>query len=224
MNEQFKQVALRWLELRDSPGVRPSLDEFCATEFPNDTAQQKSLLIQLDRFDEALQHWIEPNKEEAPKIDGYNFLDQIAVGGMGVVWRAYEDRLCRVLAVKVMKHGLRDHPPSIASFQSEAQLTARLAHPNLVPIHELGVCQDGRYFYSMKLVEGQTLAEKLRRPDDIVTQRMALLKVFSQICQGVAFAHNQSIIHRDLKPENIMLGAQGEVQVMDWGACGGFKS
>ena len=77
MNERFKQVALRWLELRDSPGARPSLDAFCAAEFPGDTAQQKSLLIQLDRFDEALQHWIEPSKEEAPKIGRYHFLDQM---------------------------------------------------------------------------------------------------------------------------------------------------
>ena len=60
---------------RYSPDARPSLDEFCAAEFPEDTAQQKSLLIQLDRFDEALQHWIEPSKEEAPKIGGYHFLD-----------------------------------------------------------------------------------------------------------------------------------------------------
>src|SRR5262249_41448568 len=104
-------------------------------------------------------------------------------------------------------------------FLEEAQVCGQLQHPGVPPVHELGTLPDGRPFFAMKLVKGHTLAELLRRrsPGADAPGSPVFLHIFEQVCQTVAYAHSQGILHRDLKPANVMVGAFGEVQVMDWG-------
>src|SRR5262249_49792131 len=128
-------------------------------------------------------------------------------GGMGVVWRVRDLHFQRTLAVKVMKALACDNANAVRRFFTEAQLTGQLAHPFIVPIHAMGRLPDGRPYYTMKLVEGETLAALLRGRPGPASRRMELVQVFGQVCQAVAFAHSRRILHRDLKPANVMVGA-----------------
>jgi Flp pilus assembly protein TadD len=152
-----------------------------------------------------------------PVLPGCETLGPVAAGGMGVVWRVRDLEFGRDLAVKVLKLSDSGDARAAERFLAEARITGRLAHPVIVPVHGMGRLPDGRPWYTMKLVQGQTLAELLKDRPDLAEGRMELLRVFSQVCQAVAFAHGQGVIHRDLKPHNVMVGAHGEVQVMDWG-------
>jgi serine/threonine-protein kinase len=136
---------------------------------------------------------------------------------MGVVWRVRDLQFHRTLAVKVMKSRVCDNAEQVRRFIAEAQITGQLAHPFIVPVHAMGQLPDGRPYYSMKLVEGQTLAAHLEGRPTPAHRRMEFVHVFAQVCQAVAFAHSKGVIHRDLKPQNVMVGEHGEVQVMDWG-------
>src|SRR5262249_27621722 len=138
---------------------------------------------------------------------------EIARGGMGVVYRAHDPDLGRELAVKVLHERYRDHPVARDRFLREAHITARLQHPNIVTIHEQGRLPDDRPFFAMKLVRGRTLDALLAEG----VPASVLVPVFGQVCQAVAYAHTRGVVHRDLKPRNVMVGAFGEVQVMDWG-------
>src|SRR5262249_42897867 len=103
-------------------------------------------------------------------------------------------------------------------FVRESKITARLPHPGIPPVHSLGTLADGSPFLAMKLIVGRTLADEMKSAD-----RPRLLQAFLQVCQAVGFAHSRGIVHRDLKPANIMVGAFGEVQVMDWGLAKDFR-
>ena len=92
-----------------------------------------------------------------------------------------------------------------------------MQHPAIPPVHDLGTLPDGRPFLAMKLIKGQTLDELLKARPDPSADRGRFVAVFEQVCQAVAYAHAHDVIHRDLKPANVMVGAFGEVQVMDWG-------
>jgi serine/threonine-protein kinase len=155
--------------------------------------------------------------EEPPDLEGYELPSRIAAGGMGVVWRVRDLQFQRPLAIKVMKASARDNPKLARRFLVEARITGQLAHPFIVPIHALGRLPDGRFYYTMKLVEGKTLDELLRDRPGPESRQTDWVQVFAQVCQAVAFAHERGIIHRDLKPANVMVGKLGEVQVMDWG-------
>jgi len=141
----------------------------------------------------------------------------IARGGMGVVYRGRDASLCRDLAVKVLLPGYRDRPDLVRRFVEEARVCGRLAHPGVVPVHELGRLGDGRPYFTMKLIEGQTLAALLEKRLHCGEDLPRFLAIFEQVCQTMAFAHARGVIHRDLKPLNVMVGAFGEVQVLDWG-------
>src|SRR5262249_37280803 len=147
----------------------------------------------------------------------YRFVAELGGGGMGAVFRAVDDDLGRDLAVKVLLGRHTDRPELVRRFLDEARIHARMQHPGVAPLHELGRLPDGRPFFAMKLVEGSTLADLLRLRPDPAQDLPRFLKVFEQICQTVGYAHSRAIIHRDLKPSNVMVGAFGEVQVMDWG-------
>jgi serine/threonine protein kinase len=144
----------------------------------------------------------------------YRILRHAASGGMGAVYEADDTLLKRRVALKVL------HPAEAYLDQSavdrlleEAGILARLEHPGIVPVHDAGVLPDGNVFYTMKFVEGQRLDRYARSGKRVAD----LLRVFQKICETVAFAHARNIVHRDLKPENIMVGAFGEVLVLDWG-------
>ncbi len=151
----------------------------------------------------------------------YSIGKQIARGGMGAVLDAREGPTQRTVAMKVMLDGAGEN--DVLRFIEEAQITAQLDHPNIVPIYELGIDANGQPFYTMKLVRGITLKkvlELLRSGVEETVKKYSLpvlLTIFQKACDAVAFAHAKGVIHRDLKPENIMLGDFGSVLVMDWG-------
>jgi serine/threonine-protein kinase len=142
---------------------------------------------------------------------------EIARGGMGAVLRAHDRDLNRALALKVLREDFRALPEMVRRFHEEAQITGQLQHPAIPPVHEIGTLADGRPFLAMKLIRGRTLAELLKERSSPAQDRSRFLKIFEQVCQAVAYAHSKDVVHRDLKPGNIMVGAFGEVQVMDWG-------
>lgn len=149
-------------------------------------------------------------------------------GGMGEVRRVWDRRLRRDVAMKLLRTELVADPSLIARFSEEAQTTAQLEHPGIVPVHALGKTEDGRPYFTMKKVAGQTLTELIVEvhawsrdgkwvptPDGWTFHR--LIQAFHRACEAVGFAHARGVIHRDLKPDNIMLGGYGEVLVLDWG-------
>jgi WD40 repeat protein/tetratricopeptide (TPR) repeat protein len=148
---------------------------------------------------------------------GYETLNLLDHGGMGEVYRVRDASLDRTLAVKVLLWSLRDRRDLVHRFLREAQITAQLQHPGIPPVHEVGRLADGRPFLAMKLIDGQKLADLLRGRPDLAEDRPRWVALLEQVCQTVAYAHSQGVIHRDLKPGNVMVGAFGEVQVMDWG-------
>jgi serine/threonine protein kinase/WD40 repeat protein len=152
---------------------------------------------------------------------------EVARGGMGAVRAVRESATHRTVAMKVMLNP--DDPQDSARFITEARITAQLEHPNIVPIYDLSVDAQGQPYYTMKLVEGITLARVLQLLKEGVRETMeryplsTLLTIFQKLCDALAFAHARGVIHRDLKPGNIMLGKYGEVLVMDWGLAKRIK-
>ncbi|MCU1255115.1 MAG: serine/threonine protein kinase [Candidatus Angelobacter sp.] len=150
---------------------------------------------------------------QTPDLSGtrYRPLKFLAHGGMGTVWLVQDSILNRPVALKIL--AAENSAANLAArLMQEAVVLAGLEHPGIVPVHDAGTLPDGRTFYCMKYVEGQTL-------DQYVSQlplRQRLL-LFQRIAEPLAFAHSRGIIHRDLKPTNIMVGAFGEVLIMDWG-------
>ena len=136
---------------------------------------------------------------------------------MGAVLRGRDTDLGRDLAVKVLLDAHKDKPEVVQRFIEEAQIGGQLQHPGIAPVYELGQFADQRPFFSMKLVKGDTLSKLLSNRDDPAADRSKLIGIFEQVCQTMAYAHSRGVVHRDLKPANIMVGAFGEVQVMDWG-------
>src|SRR5205814_496792 len=146
----------------------------------------------------------------------YELGPAIAVGGMGAVYLARDRSLDRKVAVKVLREEFIGTDLA-ARFHVEAQIMGQLQHPAIPPVHDLGTLPDGRPFLVMKLIEGATLATLLKERETSDGDLERFLPIFEQICLAVAFAHARGVIHRDLKPANVMVGAFGEVQVMDWG-------
>jgi serine/threonine protein kinase len=150
--------------------------------------------------------------------DRYTIVAEIGRGGMGTVYLARDEALGRAVAVKVSSAAATSSLEQ--RLQTEARILARLEHPGIVPIHDVGRLADGRLFYVMQRVRGETLVAHLRS----VPELSARLRIFERICDPVAFAHAHGFIHRDLKPENVMVGAFGEVLVMDWGIAKVLRS
>jgi eukaryotic-like serine/threonine-protein kinase len=151
---------------------------------------------------------------DAPSLAGtrYRLLGFLGRGGMGSVYLAVDRELDREVALKVVSGGA----PSADYAQRlvrEARIVAQLEHPGIVPVHDIGVLDDGRAYYVMKLVRGKRLDDWLE--GQIETR--GVLRMFQRICEAVAFAHAHGVVHRDLKPANVMVGAFGEALVMDWG-------
>lgn len=155
--------------------------------FPHSTAERYTLSVEIDR------------------------------GGMGVIHRATDTVLGREVAVKVLLEKYGPNSGAALRFADEARITGQLQHPSIPPVHDVGTLPDGRPFLAMKLIKGQTLEELLKTRSDVAADRGRFVAAFEQICQALAYAHSHDVIHRDLKPANVMVGAFGEVQVMDWG-------
>jgi serine/threonine-protein kinase len=152
-----------------------------------------------------------------PSIPGYEIVGVLGRGGMGLVLHGRDPDLGRDLAVKVLREGHQDDPDVVRRFVEEAQIGGQLQHPGIAPVYALGHFADGRPFFTMKLVKGRTLGQLLQERAAPAQELPRFLGIFQQVCQTLAYAHSKGVIHRDLKPQNVMVGAFGEVQVMDWG-------
>jgi serine/threonine-protein kinase len=151
------------------------------------------------------------------RLGRYELLEEIGRGGMGTVLRGHDPDLGRDLAVKLLLPNHQHDPAMVSRFTDEAQIGGQLQHPGIVPVYEVGRAADQRPYFTMKLIRGRTLAELLSARSEPRQDLPRFVHVFEQVCQTMAYAHSRGVIHRDLKPSNVMVGAFGEVQVMDWG-------
>ena len=153
----------------------------------------------------------------------YEMREPFASGGQARILLAFDEHIGREVAVKEFladKYESQKAPdgslPAVVRFLREARVTGQLEHPNIIPVHELGRHKDGSLYYTMRLVHGQTLEDKLENCRS-QADRLKLLGVFWDACKAIAFAHSRGVVHRDIKPENVMVGEFGETVVLDWG-------
>jgi serine/threonine protein kinase len=186
---------------RDGSGTEPNAD---ARIEPTEPIAESEVLVPGAPSD---------SKVTLPAI-GYQLGTSIGRGGMGEVLAAFDQRIGRQVAIKRMRS---PHPSEEATtrFLREARIQARLEHPAIVPVHELGTDDAGRPYFTMKRLAGRTLGQRMAEG---ATQSQ-LLRAFVDVCLAVEFAHVRGVVHRDLKPSNIMLGDYGEVYVLDWGVA-----
>jgi serine/threonine protein kinase len=144
----------------------------------------------------------------------YELVEPLGHGGMGSVYVARDRALDRLVALKVVGTFALS-ADAIDRLVREAKVLARLEHPGIVPVHDVGTLPDGRTFYTMKLVRGRRLDAHLSSK----TTDAERLRILERLCDAVSFAHANGVIHRDLKPQNVMVGPFGEVLVMDWGVA-----
>jgi WD40 repeat protein/tRNA A-37 threonylcarbamoyl transferase component Bud32 len=147
------------------------------------------------------------------QVGDYDLLEEIGHGGMGVIFKARQKSLDRIVAVKLIRAGSLAKPADIARFRTEAAAAGRLQHPNIVAIYEVGE-HAGQHFYSMEFVPGRSLAELLR--EGPLSPREAS-EVLHPVAEAIQFAHENGVLHRDLKPSNILLGTDGKPRVADFG-------
>ncbi|MBK7582395.1 MAG: protein kinase [Myxococcales bacterium] len=158
--------------------------------------------------------------EGIPTPPDLRIMPELGRGVAGRIHPAIDRYLLRRVALKRLSKELAQHPFYRDGFIAEAQMTGQLEHPNIVPVHELGVSPEGVPFFTMKLVHGVSLRDWLRdrqRPPGSSQRLEAGLEIFLKVCEAIAYAHDSGVVHRDLKPENVMVGSFGQVYVMDWG-------
>ena len=147
------------------------------------------------------------------RFGDYDILGEVGRGGMGLVYEARQSSLNRRVALKVLLRGAMATDADLARFCAEAEAAARLDHPNIVPVLEVG-SHEGRPFFTMRLVEGTTLSERLR--DGPLPPREAV-RILLDVCRAVHHAHGSGVLHRDLKPSNILIDQKGTAYVTDFG-------
>ena len=174
---------------------------------------------------------LEPSAENSPlttrraapragiSLGEYELLEEIAEGGMGIVYKARQRSLDRIVAVKTLLFGPQAKPEFIKRFHAEATAAASLQHPNIVAIHEVGV-QEGQHYFVMDYVEGQTLAELVSKTPLPAKRAAGYVK---QIAEAIHYAHERGILHRDLKPSNVLIDAQDQPRVTDFGLAKRFE-
>jgi eukaryotic-like serine/threonine-protein kinase len=223
-DDRLAELLERW-EAAAAAGLPPTPEDVCR-DTPGDVAAFRNLLNQLGRIGLVTT----AHHEAATPAAGFRagrYVAQAfhAAGGLGIVYRARDEELNRPVALKCLKTAALADSPVGRRFLLEAEVTSRLEHPGIAPVHGRGQTADGRPFYAMRFVEGETLQDAARRfhgPNTLSTgernvQLRHLLGAFVGVCQTVAYAHSRGVIHRDLKPSNIMVGPFGEVLVLDWG-------
>src|ERR1700737_5214454 len=155
------------------------------------------------------------------EIGGFRILGKLGEGGMGIVFEAEQKSPSRRVALKVVRGGPFVDESYLRMCRREAETLARLVHPNIAAIYEVGRTDDGQHFFTMELVSGQTLGAYVRdrlggsRPTR--EQLRERLRLFDTICRAVNYAHQRGVIHRDLKPSNIVVTASGDVKILDFG-------
>ncbi len=155
----------------------------------------------------------------------YLLREPLGVGGMGEVYDCHDRRIGRDVALKLLQDRYSEHDELSLRFEREAKIQARLEHPGVVPVYDIGVRDDGAVYFTMKRVHGLTLEQIVARiaagDEQIGAKytRRRLLTAFSSLCLAVAYGHSRGVVHRDLKPGNVILGDFGEVNVLDWGVA-----
>ncbi|MDP7033567.1 MAG: tetratricopeptide repeat protein [Planctomycetota bacterium] len=169
--------------------------------------------------------WTEesPGDPQDSGFGRFTDIEFLTEGGMGQILTATDPSIDRRVAIKILQPSITSHKVHLQKFQNEFRLTGQLEHPGIVPVHESGTADDGRVYFCMKLVQGESLAELLETYRTLAVQQnkpfdpTPFLRHLLRICDALSFAHSRNIVHRDLKPANLMVGAFGEVLVMDWG-------
>lgn len=201
-------------------GELPDLSDYYTESVLTDTAISKI------EHEEATPVF-EPNVNRAS--DRYEGDDIIAEGAMKSIYQVNDTFTARNVAMAVIKNDIADNQSECNRFIKEARIAANLQHPNIVPIHDIGVNDENHPFFTMKLIRGEnlsTILRKLRYAEIDYMEKYdltALLTIFLKVCNAVSFAHSKGIIHLDLKPENIQVGDYGEVLVLDWGLAKQIK-
>ncbi|MEM8943569.1 MAG: serine/threonine-protein kinase [Planctomycetota bacterium] len=161
----------------------------------------------------------------ANNFDRYTEFVPLSKGGSGLLQTCRDNNLGRTVVMKVLHKQLANHEHLRARFLREARVTAQLQHPNTVPVYEIGHDREGRLYFTMKHVEGDTLRDILEQQvlgDHRIIEKYnldRLLGVVIQVCNALAYAHAHGVVHRDVKPENILIGTFGEVILLDWGVA-----
>ena len=160
-----------------------------------------------------------PRRQPSPPLlpPRYRVIELLGEGGIGSVWRIEDREMHRPLAAKVLLERFRSDSQSNQRLTREAMLAGSLQHPGIPPVYEVGELLTGSNFFTMKLVEGSTLETLLQHRQSGQTTDAHLLDIFRTLVDTVSFTHSRGVVHRDLKPANVMVGAFGEVQIMDWG-------
>jgi hypothetical protein len=219
-DDQISEWLVQWEEAQAANQPLPALDRLPAELQPR-ARESLRLLHGFARMSHGLTTTGPAPHGEVPlappDTPRYRFEAFLARGGMAEVWRGWDIVLAREVALKVMREQVFGNGGFRAWFEEEARHVSHLEHPSIVPVYDLGELPDGRPFFVMKLVHGQTLAEVLATRTAPGEDLSHWVEVFEQVCAAVAFAHARNLIHRDLKPSNVMLGEFGEVLVMDWG-------
>jgi tRNA A-37 threonylcarbamoyl transferase component Bud32 len=222
VDEALAERLLRWQDLRDA-GQEPRIDELCA-----DRPELIEPLRQRAQAIQAMEAALRLRPETGtfpeipaptngtsgpPAIPGYDLLGEIAVGGMGVVYKARQRQLNRLEAVKMVLAGAHAGADRLARFRTEVEAVARLRHANVVQVFQVGDCA-GQPYFTMEYIEGGSLASKLAR--GLLPAREAA-RLVGALADGVQHAHEKGIVHRDLKPANVLIGDDGAAKVADFG-------
>ncbi|MCP3967320.1 MAG: serine/threonine protein kinase [Lentisphaerae bacterium] len=215
---------------------RDSLDEgtldknsyLSASDLEVDSSGEENVMHTMTLFQDREEIYSNLPENEIPELtqkprNKYKFIRSIGFGGMKAILQVRDSDTTRSVAMAIVPD-FDDRPKEdISRFIREARITARLEHPNIVPIHDIGVDEAGSPYFTMKLLRGRTLSmilAKLKNGNEGALKKNTLprlLRVFVKVCNAVAFAHYKNVIHLDLKPENIHIGDYGEVLVLDWG-------
>jgi serine/threonine-protein kinase len=235
---RLNELIDRWDELRGR-GEVPTPEDLCSLEpgLLDELRRQIAALQAMDSVlrEDATETWergadrtgAEVAPALLPAVSPFSSLRFHARGGLGEVFRARDESLKRDVAIKLIRSSRLGPAEGRLRFEREAEVTGRLEHPGIAPVHAAGRCDDGSPYYVMRFIDGETLGHAIRRYHaadtpirDAGGRTIAfrdLLNRFVQVCKTIDYAHGWGVLHRDIKPANVMLGPYGETLVVDWG-------